>query len=703
MKKFWKNKTIITPILIAIIFIIGIIVVLDNYLQGTQLKLTNNLYGQDGPSNKIVIVTIDDTTLDPQTGLGPFATWKRDNFAKVIDNINKYNPKAIGIDFFFKDAKDETTDDELATSLTNTQNPILIFYSDFAKNLHTDYENLILNTGSNGLPLKKFNDVPNTTTAFNKIMNSEDGIIRTIYPAATDTSTNKFYDSFALAIAKKALGINQQTQPENFNDSMFNIDSSRKIPLEDGKMNINFFKADGNGQEYQQVKFVTVYNETYNKTSFDPSLFKDKIVLIGATADSFKDSYVTPINSNFPMPGVQIHANAIQTILDNKFLRNETPLEKILVLFLLLAAGGYIFMYTKIRWSLLYVIGVPAAYAFAAPAIFRVGIIVDLIHPFLMLPAIFIACYMYRYFTEFSEKRAIQSAFGKYVNPALVKQITEHPESLKLGGENREITVMFTDIVNSTKMEEKLKPESIVALLKEYFQAMSDVIMSEGGTVDKFEGDGIMALFGAPISQPDHALRATRAALNMRVKLAQLLEKWKTDPPLPGGETKPQLDFRCGLSSGEAIVGNMGSSDRFDYTALGDIVNLGSRLESGNKKYETRIMMSQKTQEFIKDQFETRELDTIQVLGKTEPIKVFELLAPKGQLPQNVLTLLNQYNEAIAMYHGRKFAEALAKFEDILKTFPGDGPSKLYRQRCEVLRDFPPKPDWNGVFEMGSK
>jgi adenylate cyclase len=360
-------------------------------------------------------------------------------------------------------------------------------------------------------------------------------------------------------------------------------------------------------------------------------------------------------------------------------------------------------MYTKIRWSVPFLFVTPLLYSLAAPLAFKNGLIIDLVHPYLALPTVFIACYMYRYVTEFREKLALRGAFAKYLNPKLVEQISEHPETLKLGGEKRDVTVMFTDIAHFTSISEKLKPESLVALLNEYFEVMSEVIMEEGGTLDKFEGDAIMAFFGAPVVQPDHALRAARTAIKMRLRLTTLLEKWKKDPPLPGGEPKPQIDFRCGMNTGEVIVGNMGSSDRFDYTVMGDVVNLGSRLEGANKKYETSIMVSQKTAEIIKDAFEMRELDTIKVKGKTEPNKVYELLAPKGELPAKAMDLLQQYNEGIALYHSRKFAEGLSKFQKILETYPTDGPSKLYRQRCEVLRDFPPPADWNGVFEMGSK
>lgn len=468
-------------------------------------------------------------------------------------------------------------------------------------------------------------------------------------------------------------------------------------------MLINFFSRPGKNR-YQTISFLDVYKEDYSQYENNPEgFFKDKIVLIGPKANFFNDLYVTPVSLIDKMPGIELQANALQTILEQKFLRNLTFPEKAAIIIFLALTAAFTFMFTKIRYSLIYLVGVPLAYTLAAQPAFNAGVILDLVHPYFTVVAVFMAVYLYRYVTEFREKMALQGAFAKYVNPALAKQIAEHPETLKLGGESRDITVMFTDIAHSTTIEENLKPQSVVALLSEYFEAMSKVIMEEGGTVDKFEGDGIMALFGAPVAQPDHAVRAARAALKMRVRLTQLLEKWKTDPPLPGGEPKPQIDFRCGLSSGEAIVGNMGSTERFDYTALGDVVNLGSRLEGANKKYETHVMVSEQTRDLIKEQFETRELDTIKVMGKNKPIRVYELVAPKGELPPQALNLLKEYAEGMELYHSRKFAEGLAKFDEILKSYPGDGPSKTYRQRCEVLRDFPPKPDWDGVFEMGSK
>ncbi|HMR01492.1 MAG TPA: adenylate/guanylate cyclase domain-containing protein, partial [Candidatus Gracilibacteria bacterium] len=174
-------------------------------------------------------------------------------------------------------------------------------------------------------------------------------------------------------------------------------------------------------------------------------------------------------------------------------------------------------------------------------------------------------------------------------------------------------------------------------------------------------------------------------------------------PVLPGGEKKPLIDFRCGISSGQAIVGNIGSAARLEYTAMGDIVNLGSRLEGANKQYSTNVMMSEETLKRVQKEVISRELDLIRVVGKQQPVRVYELLGLAGAVDRNAEILLTLYNDGIRLYSERKFNEALTKFEEILKSFPEDGPSKLYKQRCEVLKDFPPKADWDGVFDMKSK
>ncbi len=676
-----------------------------------QLKISNSLYGRDKPGNQIIIVRVDNPTINSETGLGDYKNWSRSYYAKVIENINKFEPKVIGVDFVFRRPKDTEGDKALADSLSKVKAPVIIYRNDEpefnAQGYFSSNKSSIL-----GLPLPELTGLSNIILSVSTAKADKDGVIRKIYPGIFDGIRNIYDESFAFAISRAYLANLAKADAPPLSDKSYLINTlggnKIEIPLESGQMLIRFFShplgvfsQEKQRATFNNISFLDAYNNQFGV--FDPANFKDKIVLIGLTAATNEDLYFTPVDPVQRMSGVEIQANAIQTILEQKFLRNMTTAEVLILLFLLSFGSAFVFMFTRIRWSVLYLIVVPTAYALLAPVAFDRGLIFDLVHPYLAMLLVFIAAYMYRYLTEFKEKLLLRGAFSKYVNPKLVEQIVEHPENLKLGGEKREVTVLFTDIAHFTTISEKLSPESLVALLNEYFEAMSEVIMANGGTVDKFEGDAIMAFFGAPLPQNDHAGLACKTALQMRAKLLQLMQKWKTDPPLPGGEAKPQIDFRCGLSSGEVIVGNVGSASKFNYTVMGDIVNLGSRLEGANKHYETNTILSQKTAEKVTTQFEMRVLDTIRVVGKKEPIKVYELIAEKGQLPANVLDLLAQYNDGINLYYERKFAEALAKFQKILESYPNDGPSKLYRQRCEVLRDFPPKPEWDGVYEMGSK
>ncbi len=644
-----------------------------------QLKLSDRLFKDFNPSENIIIVRIDEKTIDPVNGLGEVARWTRAYYAQALENLNKYNPKVVAFDVFFAGSREPKGDKKFIDALAKTSHPILAL---IFKTSET--------TGRQGieLPYEPLRTIENIVLRTVDTLPDKDAVVRNYLPYTKENETQIVYDSIALA-AVKAFAPLQAT----------NID---ELSLPYHKMLINYASSPSSQLlQYRSISFLDLYKDEY--VGFNPNQFKDKIVLFGASFRGSQDAYFTPPDPTSQMYGVEIHANAIQTILDQKFLRNMEVTEKIILLAVLCLAAAFVFLYTPIWLSLVFLCGIAVLYTLAAGFAFDHGLILDLVHPYLALVTVFVASYMYRYFTEFKEKTQLKGAFSRYVNPDLVKQILEHPENVKLGGEKREITVLFTDIAHFTSISEKLTPESLVTLLNEYFQAMSDVIMAEGGTVDKYEGDAIMAFFGAPLQQEDHALRAGRTALKMREKLEELLGQWEQAEPLPGGEQRPVIDFRCGLSSGEVIVGNMGSSKHLEYTVMGDIVNLGSRLEGANKKYGTHIMVSEATHEKVKDFFAMRELDIIKVVGKNQSIKVYELLNLKGELVPAAAQLLDWYNEGINLYHQRKFAQALEQFEKILKVYSQDEPSKLYKQRCEVLRDFPPPANWDGVFEMGSK
>lgn len=672
MKTIRLNRNWVAASIGLLLFLATTLIIGGHLLENLRLGLTDSfLYHRtEVDGSPITVVMIDDKSVND---LGAYQNWNRAYYAKVLENINKYSPKVVGFDIIFKSLKDENSDQQFADEIGMTTATIL-----------GAAVNLSGNNDVRSNPAELFIKEKSANVGFISVLLDSDGIVRKIIPFDKTTNMN----SFSYLAAKTYSG--QKTlNPENLLSPLI----------------FNFFHNKKNTKVYDfpSASFSDVYNENYAKTGINPeNLFKNKIVLIGVTSPSLNDSYVTPLSKDYKMPGVFIHANAIQTFLSEKFLRNVTPVENGLILLVLCVGLAFAFMYLKIRWSVLSAVGVMAGYCALAPVAFNSGLILDLVHPFVAAIGVFMAVYIYRYLTEFKEKTALKSAFSRYVNPKLAEEIADHPDMLKLGGEKRELSILFTDIQGFTSISEKLKPESLVALLNEYFEAMTGIILQEGGTLDKYEGDAIMAFFGAPVALQDHAIKACEAALKMRTILQELKQKWKNEPLLPGGEPKPEIDFRCGINSGDVIVGNLGSKERFNYTVIGDSVNLASRLEGANKKYGTRIMISEFTHEQVKDRFITRELDLLRVVGKNKPVKVYELLGQKGLEPE-VSNLLQQYDDGIRLYNARKFAEALTKFELILKDFPLDGPSKVYKQRCEILRDFPPKPDWDGVFEMDRK
>ena len=274
--------------------------------------------------------------------------------------------------------------------------------------------------------------------------------------------------------------------------------------------------------------------------------------------------------------------------------------------------------------------------------------------------------------------------------------IMRDPDAIKLGGEKKEISIFFSDVAGFTTISERLSPEQLVLLLNHYLSAMTDIIRRHRGNVNKYLGDGIMALFGAPLGEPNHATLACYAALDSQVELARLRESWKQ-------EGLPEIIARSGINSGPCIVGNMGSQTRLEYTAMGDCVNLASRLEGANKFYDTLILLGTTTFELAKDDIEAREVDLLRVKGKHEPVVVYELLARKGMLAPERMKVVGVYREALAAYKARDFLSAQSRFREALELDPSDGPSHVYLARATEYLLTPPPPQWDGVYELKAK
>ncbi|HEY5949647.1 MAG TPA: adenylate/guanylate cyclase domain-containing protein, partial [Kofleriaceae bacterium] len=294
---------------------------------------------------------------------------------------------------------------------------------------------------------------------------------------------------------------------------------------------------------------------------------------------------------------------------------------------------------------------------------------------------------------ERSGKRFVQEALGRYTSTALVRELMEHPEYLSLEwGESREMSVYFSDIAGFTTISEGLKPEDLVALLNDYLTIMTDLVLSHGGVVDKYIGDAIMAFWGAPLPAADHALRATKCAIAMRKKCDELRASWHE-------RFGHEVFARAGVNSGHAVVGNMGSKHKYNYTVMGDMVNLASRLEGANKAYGTFLMISETTVAKLGGAIEVRELDRIAVKGKDVPVTVFEVLDEVGAADPAWIARARKFEAGLAMYRAKDFAGAL----DVFAGNAGDEPSEIFAERCKHFIAEPPPDNWNGVWVMKEK
>ena len=294
------------------------------------------------------------------------------------------------------------------------------------------------------------------------------------------------------------------------------------------------------------------------------------------------------------------------------------------------------------------------------------------------------------------EREFIKSTFERYVSKTVASEIIKNPEMVRLGGTKKELTVMFSDIGGFTTLSETLSPEEVVKHLNEYFEGMSFAILEFDGTINQYQGDAIVAFWGAPVPQENHALLACLAALRCREFLKNLQDKWVA-------QGLPERTFRFGINTGEMVVGNIGSSSRFEYTVIGDEVNLASRLEGANKIYGTQILISDMTYELVKEEVIARELDIIRVVGKKEPVRVYELVSLKGDLDDIKMGVIEKFRVGVNLYREQKWVKAKEYFEKILELDPSDKPSQEYLRRCDEYENSPPSQDWEGVFELRSK
>lgn len=356
------------------------------------------------------------------------------------------------------------------------------------------------------------------------------------------------------------------------------------------------------------------------KPLVDPSVFKDKIVFVGFSASGLVDVFKTPFGAG-GMPGIQLHASVADSVLSGRFIRPAPRGSRAACVIIVAAAIGLLTAFLPFAGAVVAALTIVGAWTWFATAAFADGLWLNMVQPQLAGALALFGGTAYQYVVEGAEKRKMTRLFGRYVSRDVFAQLVAHPELAELGGARRDMTVLFSDIRGFTSVTERGDPEQLVAQLNEYFSTMVEVVFAHHGTVDKFVGDMVMALFGAPLDDADHAEHAVAAAIGMVEELGRLNQRWRA-------RGLPQLDIGIGINSGEMIAGNIGSSSIMSYTVIGDNVNLASRLESLNKEYKTRIIMADATRTRLTGPRDARPLGDVIVKGKSRPVAIFEVAVP---------------------------------------------------------------------------
>lgn len=484
-----------------------------------------------------------------------------------------------------------------------------------------------------------------------------------------------------MAIAIKALGINKVLLTGN-KIILTGDEIRREIPVDEE--GLTWLKYYGDSSVYEKYLLLRVIKSQIRIDEGTPpyysnELFKDKIVMIASDSADLKDLRPNPFNK-INDPGSHYFGTAIDNIMRGEFVRNfYEPKFVIPFLFIFSIITALATTKSNAYMGLFFTVILILLKTILSVYVFRYhDTLTDISVTNINIAVTFALVSIVNYVMESQQRAFILGAFGQYLSPEVVDQLVKNPSKLKLGGERKIMTAFFSDVQGFSGISEKLDPEELVALLNEYLSEMCDIIGKNHGTVDKFEGDAIIAFWGAPIEMDVHAYLACKSSLEMKNRMIHMRSNWRK-------QGKHELFMRIGLNSGTMIVGNMGSRTRMDYTMMGDSVNLASRLEGANKLYGTDIIISEHTFEFVKGEFEVRELDLVRVVGKNEPVRIYELMAIKEDLNENEKKGVVFFRDALSLYREKKFKDAIDVFQQVFRYIPEDMPAKTYIKRCEDL------------------
>ena len=697
--------------------------------------------------NRVVIVDIDEKSLKPREegGEGHWP-WPRNRLALMLDQLfDKYQIAVVGFDVVFPEP-DESSGLKVLQELGGKQLKEVPQFQQALEQIRADleYDTLFANSMKNRAVVLGY--YFSSGAAEGEKATTSGALPAPVLPPGTFAGKNIGFISYTGFGASLPQFVKNAASAGHFNPLTDNDGVSRRVPmlveykgayyeplsLAMLRVLMNFAKVEPGYPEervwsrnYAGLEWLKVgplripvdENVTAlipyrgNKGSFkyvsaadvirgkvDPADLKGKIVLVGTTAPGLFDLRSTPVDSVYP--GVEIHANLINGMLDGN-IKQKPPYvlgAEVLLLFLTGLTMALLLPLLNPLKSLITTLLVTVLALATNVVVYHYGnLVLPLASGLVMILLLFALNMSYGYFVEARGKRQITGLFGQYVPPELVDEMAKNPENFSMEGESREMTVLFSDVRGFTTISEGLDPKELSTLMNEFLTPLTEVIYRHRGTIDKYMGDAIMAFWGAPVPDKDHARNALEAGLEMQKKLSDLQPYFKT-------KGWPEIRIGVGLNSGRMSVGNMGSKIRLAYTVMGDAVNLGSRLEGITKEYGAAIIVGEATKDLIGDSYVFRELDRVQVKGKEQGVAIFEPLGPAGQVEKSKLDELKLFNQFVKLYRGQDWDMAELQLFNLQKLAPGNTLyDKTFVERIAYLRANPPGKHWDGTFTFTHK
>ena len=643
--------------LCAALFLIG---VLDSW----SARATDRLFLPHPADQSISIVAIDDPSI-LQIGRWP---WPRSVHADLIRRLSDAGAKVIAYDVNFPEASDAQNDEALVSALKEAGTVVL----PVELTLTWSGGGLLYEPGRILAPISSIASAAKTTGHTNTPPDS-DGVVRALPLFASTVNRPDSVPSFSAEVARLA---GQEAL-------------LREAPRDgNGLMRIAFanvpFKA-----------FKTFSAVDILRDRADVSSVKGGVVFVGATAADLHDALLVPTSGGVPMPGVEIHASVYDTLVGRHWLRAVPSGIPALFLVFLGLLVSLVASRLRARVSLPLVLVIWIALLLSGFFLFDRGYVFDFVWPTLALFFSYGFVTLERRINADRERRQLKLVLSQYVSPSVVASILNDPSTLKLGGERKRMTVLFSDIRGFTTISEGMGPDRLVQVLNVYLNRMTDIVFEHQGVLDKYIGDAVMAFWNAPFDQPDHALRAVTTALHMRDALAEMnRDKAFGDIDLKIG---------IGINTGDMVVGNVGGTARFDYTVIGDNVNLGSRLEGLTKEYGIQTLITEATRDELKEAILTRRLDKVAVKGKNEPVVIYEAMELSAKAGKVLKRLAADFEAALQAYFARDFSGAATACDAILSKYPEDGPSKTLKERSVHFQQDPPPDDWVGTWVYTKK